>query len=85
MSKQYINNFFEAFGEKAEGKTYAKETPLEQIIISMAEDWQDKTKAGEGMFFDFTATPDIEKPLLEYLTKGFGWTLEQPFFIRKPL
>jgi hypothetical protein len=36
------------------------------------------------MFFDFSATPELEKPVLDYLVKGFGWSLEKPYFIRKP-
>ncbi len=85
MSIHNINRLFEDFGEKTNGKTYEKNTPLEKIVIDMAEDWQDNTNPGEGMFFDFTATPEIEKPLLDYLINGFGWTREKPDFIRKPL
>jgi hypothetical protein len=36
------------------------------------------------MFFDFSATPEYEEPVLNYLAEYFGWTLEKPFFIRKP-
>ncbi len=36
------------------------------------------------MFFDFSQTPELKKPVLDYLIKGFGWTLEKPFFVRKP-
>lgn len=38
-----------------------------------------------GLFFDFKGAPEFEKPVLDYLVKHFGWTLEKPFFIRKPI
>jgi len=78
------NLFFETFGKTEPGKTYPKGTPPETIDIGIAEGWQDSVKPGHGMFFDFAATPELQKPVIYYLTKGFGWTLEKAFFIRKP-
>jgi hypothetical protein len=80
-----LHNFFNAFSTETQGLTFKKSTPQEKIIIDIAEDWQEKTISGHGMFFDFSQTPEIEKPILDYLIKGFGWKLETPFFIRKPL
>ncbi len=84
MMTDKLKNFFDNFGTIQDQKTYPKETPLESIVIDFAERWENSTKPGHGIFFDFKATPELEKPVLEYLTKGFGWTLEKPFFIRKP-
>ena len=84
MISNNLNNFFEHFGTIENEKIYPKETPLEAIVIDMAERWDNNTKAGQGMFFDFKATPELEKPVIDYLTKGLGWKLEKPFFIRKP-
>lgn len=67
------------------GLSFKKTTPQEKIIIDIAESWQENTQAGHGMFFDFSQTPEIQKPILDYLTQGFGWKLETAFFIRKPL
>jgi hypothetical protein len=36
-----------------------------------------------GLFLDFKATPELEKPALDCLVNDYGWTLEKPFFIRK--
>ncbi|MBL4677312.1 MAG: hypothetical protein JKY70_14070 [Mucilaginibacter sp.] len=40
---------------------------------------------GHGLFFDFKAAPEFEKPVLDYLIKHFSWIFEKPFFIRKPI
>jgi hypothetical protein len=85
MMSPELHIFFNAFGTETKGLSFKKSTPQEKIIIDIAEDWQEKTIPGHGMFFDFSQTPEIEKPILDYLIKGFGWTLEKPFFIRKPL
>ena len=85
MMSPELHNFFNAFGTTTEGLSFKKSTPQEKIIIDIAESWQENTQAGHGMFFDFSQTPEIQKPILDYLTKGFGWKLETPFFIRKPL
>ena len=78
------NDFFKVFGKEEEGITLPASNTLEEIVIALAEHYQDTTKAGHGIFFDFKATPELEKPVLDYLIDGFGWTLEKPFFIRKP-
>jgi len=85
MMTQELHKFFNTFGKETQGQSFKKETPQEKIIISIAEEWQDNAKPGHGMFFDFSQTPELEKPILDYLTKGFGWTLEKPYFITKPL
>jgi len=36
-----------------------------------------------GLFFDFKAAPEFEKPVLDYLVGHFGRTLEKHFFIWK--
>ncbi len=84
MMSDNLNNFFEHFGTVENERTYQKDTPLEAIVIDMAERWDNNTVAGHGMFFDFSATPELQKPVLDYLTKGLGWVLEKPYFIRKP-
>jgi len=50
----------------------------------MAEHYHNSIKPGHGLFFDFKATPEYKKPVLDYLVQHFRWTLEKPFFIRKP-
>ena len=50
----------------------------------MAEHYHNSIKPGHGLFFDFKDTPEYEKPVLDYLVQNLGWTLEKPFFIRKP-
>jgi hypothetical protein len=85
MMSQQLQNFFDAFGTPTEGLSFKKSTPQEKIIIDIAESWQENIQAGHGMFFDFSQTPEIERPILDYLIQGFGWKLETAFFIRKPL
>jgi hypothetical protein len=43
-----------------------------------------REQRGHGLFLDFKATPELEKPALDCLINDYGWTLEKPFFIRKP-
>ena len=85
MMSQELHNFFNTFGKEIQGQTFKKDTPLEKMVISIAEEWQENMRPGHGMFFDFSQTPELEKPILDYLTKGFCLTLEKSFFIRKPL
>jgi hypothetical protein len=78
-------DFFERFGSVTHEKTYPSATPTESIAIDIAERWEEETPPGHGMFFDFSKTPELEQPILDYLTKGFGWKIENHGFIRKPL
>jgi len=78
------NDFFRTFGTETEGIKLPASNTQEQNVIAFAEHFEDITEAGHGMFFDFSATPELEKPVLDYLINGFGWILEKPFFIRKP-
>lgn len=57
---------------------------FEENVIAFAEHYNNIIEPGHGLFFDFSKTPEYEKPVLNYLVKHFGWTLEKPFFIRKP-
>jgi hypothetical protein len=58
---------------------------LEQNVKLLAEHYNSIIQPGHGLFFDLSATPELEKPILEYLSSVYGWTLEKPYFIRKPL
>ena len=83
MPKETID-FFNRFGKRDSNYQYwERNTPTEKMAIDIAEKWQDEIQPGHGMFFDFSQTPELEKPVLAYLKKGFGWKLETPFFIRK--
>jgi hypothetical protein len=64
--------------------TLPEENSFEQNVKLITEHYNQKIDPGHGLFFDFSATPEYEKPVLDYLIKKFGWTLEKPFFIRKP-
>ena len=57
---------------------------FEQNAVAMAEHYNSIIQPGHGLFFDFSKTPEYEKPVLDYLASHFGWKLEHPFFIRKP-
>lgn len=64
--------------------TLPADNTFEENVKAMAEHYQKSIKPGHGLFFDFKATPEYEKPVLNYLVQNFGWSLEKPFFIRKP-
>ena len=57
---------------------------FEDNIIELTERYNNIIEHGHGLFFDFKALPEYEKPVLNYLIKNLGWILEKPFFIRKP-
>jgi len=57
---------------------------LEQNAKLWAEHYNNSIEHGHGLFLDFKATPELEKPALDCLINDYGWTLEKPFFIRKP-
>ncbi len=63
--------------------TFPSSNTFEENVIAMAEHYDNTIKPGHGMFIDFSNTPEYEKPVLDYLTKVFGWMLEHPTFIRK--
>ncbi len=58
---------------------------FEENVKAFAEHYQKIIEPGHGLFFDFKATPEYEKPVLDYLVKNYGWVLEKSFFIRKPV
>jgi len=64
--------------------TLPENNTFEENIIAFAEHYDSITEPGHGLFFDFSGTPEYEKPVLDYLIKNFGWVLERPDFIRKP-
>jgi len=58
---------------------------FEQNVVAMAEHYNNTIEAGHGMFFDFTNTPEYEKPVMDYLIKNYGWRFDyNNTFIRKP-
>lgn len=57
---------------------------FEVNVAAFAEHYNNIIQPGHGLFFDFSKTPEYEKPVLDYLTEHFGWSLEHPTFIRKP-
>jgi hypothetical protein len=65
----HMPDFFERFGSVSHEKTYPLATPTEAIAIDIAERWEEETLPGHGMFFDFSQTPELEKPVLDYLTQ----------------
>lgn len=58
---------------------------LEQNAALWAEHYNNLIEPGHGLFLDFKATPELEKPALACLVNSYGWVLEKPFFIRKPV
>jgi hypothetical protein len=64
--------------------TLPADNTFEENVKALAEHYHNSIKPGHGLFFDFSATPEYEKPVLDCLVQHFGWTVEKPFFIRKP-
>lgn len=83
MMSQELHDFFEVFGTEEPSVSLPASNTLEQNVVALAEHYEDTIQPGHGLFFDFSQTPELEKPLIDYLVNGFGWTLEKPFFIRK--
>jgi hypothetical protein len=60
--------------------------PFDENIKDMAKYYNDYIEPGHGFFFDFKATPEIKKPLIEYMTTVLGWKLDyKNTFLRKPI
>ena len=57
---------------------------LEENAKIWAEHYDKMIEPGHGLFLDFSATPEFEKPCIEYISTHFGWVQEKSFFIRKP-
>jgi hypothetical protein len=58
---------------------------FEENIVAMAEHYNNITEPGHGFFFDFSNTPEYEKPVMDYLIKNYGWKFDHKnTFIRKP-
>ena len=64
--------------------TLPLENTIEENAKLWAEHYNNLIEQGHGLFLDFKATPELEKPALDCLVNDYGWTLEKPFFIRKP-
>ena len=84
MMSPELNNFFDTFGTASPGITLAASNTFEQNVVALVEHYDSIIEPGHGLFFDLSATPEYEKPVLDYLVKGFGWILETASFIRKP-
>ena len=83
MSKE-LHRFFDTFGTEEPGLSLPASNSTEQNVVALADHYDATIEPGHGLFFDFSQTPQLQQPLVDYLTKGYGWTLEKPFFIRKP-
>jgi len=57
---------------------------FEENVRYLAAHYDNIIEPGHGMFFDFKNTPEYEKPVLDFLQEKYNWTLEKPYFIRKP-
>lgn len=57
---------------------------LQQNAELWAKQYNDMIKPGHRWLLDFTQCSELEKPTLYCLVNTYGWTLEKPFFIRKP-
>ena len=58
---------------------------FEQNVVAMAGHYNNTTEPGHGFFFDFSNTPEYEKPVMDYLIKNYGWKFDHKnTFIRKP-
>ena len=65
--------------------TWSKHKSFEENIKGMGEFHNKNTKPGMGFFFDFSKTPEIEKPIIDFLKNNYGWKLEyKKTFLRKP-
>lgn len=65
--------------------TFPATYTLEETAVAMAEHYQDTIEPEHGLFFDFSNTPELKEPFLNYLIKGFNWTFDyNKTFIRKP-
>ena len=63
---------------------FSENNTFEENIIEFTEHYNNIIELGHGLFFDFSNTPEYEKPVLNYLMENFGWIHERPDFIRKP-
>ncbi len=56
---------------------------FQENVFRLAAHYNKTTQPGHGLFFDFSHTPEYEKPVLDELCQRYSWILEKPFFIRK--
>ena len=61
-----------------------KTNTIEENAEIWAEFHNEFMEHGHGLFLYFEATPELEKPCIDYMVKHFGYVLEKPYFIRKP-
>lgn len=57
---------------------------IEQNAVLWAEHYNNLIEAGHILFLDFEQCPELDKPAIDCLVNSYRWTLEKPFFIRKP-
>ena len=80
----FINEFLNKFGKSTKGISLPATNSIEENAKLMAIHYNDLIEPGHGLFIDFKNTPELEKPVLDYLKIHFGWIQEKPFFVRKP-
>ena len=65
--------------------TFPAGNTFEENIVTLAEYYNNNTEPGHGFFFDFSKTPEYEKPVMDYLIKNYVWKFDyKNTFIRKP-
>ena len=58
---------------------------IEQSAELWAEFYHNAVEPGHGLFLDFKKCPELEQPDINCLVSKYGWALEKPCFIRKPV
>lgn len=63
--------------------SFPKVDTFEEEVDQFVEHYNNRYEQGQGMFFNFSQTPEHKEPILNKLVTKYGWVLEKPFFIRK--
>lgn len=77
------------FGENNNRNTFAlnfdNSKSFEDNVRNWCEVYQEKFEPGKGFFFDYTATPEFGRAIVNWMQHFYGWKLEYDgTFLRKP-
>lgn len=56
--------------------TLPSTNPIEKNAKLWAENASKNIEPGQGFFFDFKNTPELEKPVIDYFVNVLGWSLD---------
>ena len=84
MPLTYNKNKFLSMEDSTVTINLPETNTFEENVQILAEEYNKYIQSGHGLFINLEATPEYQKPVMDCLAKKYDWTIEKPYFARKP-